>query len=84
MYYCKGKLNLSKLDEFVEQNPHLVSENRNGDLEIRIDAVFHTYPGANGNNMTITMFEPKRQQGESRKTFAGLLFDFEKLKNMFV
>jgi hypothetical protein len=29
MYYCKGKLNLSKLDEFVEQNPNLVSENRN-------------------------------------------------------
>ena len=84
MYYCKGKLNLSKLDEFIENHPELVKENKSGDLEIQIDTVFHTYPGQNGNNMTITMFDPKRGKGESRKTFAGCVFDFDQLKKMFV
>ena len=83
MYYAKGKLNLTKLDDFIENHPELVKENKFGDLEINIDVVYHTYPGQNGNNTTISIFDPKRQKGDSRKTFAGALFDFDKLKELF-
>lgn len=84
VYYAKGKISITKLDEFIENNPHVCTENpHTGEVEVSVNVCFYTKETPNGKNMSITFHDPNRPKGEKKFAFGNGFLEFKRLFNLF-